>query len=844
MRKFQWFGLILILAITTQTNAQNSFSFSCSKDTTIDGCASSCITLKAKIPDIRSSTSDYVVNSLTSAGGCFRTYVSPDAPGTPVGLSQDDYYSALINLPFAFPFYGDAASPYNSVVLSTNGYLSFDATRALQSSHYGILNGGGFLSASTGNGQDLPSTLYDKSVIMGPYHDIDPALTTSPTQRIKYDVLGVAPHRRFVFSFYKIPLFNCTTLIQNTQQIVLYEGLGIIEVFIYKKENCSTWNKGRAMVGLQNDLGDKGIMAPGRKASDLPWGAGANTDMNESWRFIPASGPSLLRSVELYDLSGNLISTGDTSGIGNGTLEVSFPSVCPVGTTTYIVKSRYAQFNDPNSFIYGTDTVQVISNNPLSATTATTSATCASAGLGTVAVFATGAPGTFEFSADNGATWQGNIFSLPPGTYTIKFRIVGTTCVGTTTAVVNADANLVSGTYAVSNVLCNGGSTGSINATGLNGSGVFQYSIDGGTTYQNSGNFSNLPAGTYTVRIKDNTNCLRDTTINITEPTVLFASASTSNATCSTNGNIVLEAVGGADSYEFSLDGTTYQPLPNFSVIDGNYIASVKDLNGCIDTLHLTVGLTNDLFVNTRVDTTICLGASIQLTTNSFPGATFSWTGSDLDNSTIQSPTATPTSIGVHPYAVLATLGRCTANDNVNINVNSQVQVNAGANQNILSGETVQLNGVVTGANNYLWSSSPVDATLTSTTILNPIVTPASTTTYTLTATNDAGCNASADITITVIPYCIRVKNAFSPNGDGINDKWKIYDQYDCLSNITLTAFNRYGSKVFESKNYRNDWDGTYNGKPVPDGTYYAVIEFYLVSNKKVTTKTDLTIIR
>jgi gliding motility-associated-like protein len=88
------------------------------------------------------------------------------------------------------------------------------------------------------------------------------------------------------------------------------------------------------------------------------------------------------------------------------------------------------------------------------------------------------------------------------------------------------------------------------------------------------------------------------------------------------------------------------------------------------------------------------------------------------------------------------------------------------------------------------------------------------------------------------------VNNAFTPNGDGINDRWSIYRQYDCLSKVRLTVFNRYGAKVFESVDYRNDWDGTYKGKPVPDGTYYAVIDFSLISGKKVTTKTDLTIIR
>ena len=834
MRKFQWFGLILLMILSIQTKAQNGFNFSCARDTTIDGCANPCITLKARIPNVKASTNDYVINPLSGSGGCFAPYVAANAPGNAVSLTIDDTYSSVVNLPFPFPFYGDAASPYNSLVVSTNGYISFNASLAGGYSHW---------SQTVGN---VPNTGYDASLVMGVFQDLDPAYTTSPNQLIKYDILGVAPYRRFVFSVYKAPLFSttCQNLINNTHQIVLYEGLGIIEVFVNGVEQCPSWNQGRKMIGLQDATKTKGIMAPGRTSTGPNWGS---TNMNESWRFVPASGPTLYRGVELYDLNGNLVAIGDTTADVNGTFEVSFPSVCPIGTTTYIVRSKYAQFNNPNSFVYGTDTVRVISNNPLSATSATSPASCATSGIGSAAVFATGAAGPFEYSANNGLTWQtSSVFNLPPGTYTIKYRVINTTCTGTTSVTISADPNLVAGTYAVSNVLCNGGSSGVINATGLNGTGVFQYSIDGGVTYQSSGTFSNLAAGTYNIRIRDNSGCTRDTTINISEPTVLSASASTSNATCSINptGNITLEAQGGGTTYEYSIDGVNFQASPVFNVFDGSYVVSVRDNNGCIITLNQVVGLTNDLFLNTRTDTTICFGGSIALTTNSYAGATFDWAGQGLSSSTSQSPVATPTSLGINSYTVTATLGRCTATDVVNITVNSQVQVIAGSDQSVISGESVQLNGGVSGATNYLWTSNPSDATLTSTTILNPIATPPVTTTYTLTATNAAGCTASDDITITVIPYCIKVKNAFSPNGDGINDKWQIYDQYDCLSNITLTVFNRYGSKVFESRDYRNNWDGTYNGKPCPDGTYYGVIEFKLISGKKFTKKTDITIIR
>lgn len=67
------------------------------------------------------------------------------------------------------------------------------------------------------------------------------------------------------------------------------------------------------------------------------------------------------------------------------------------------------------------------------------------------------------------------------------------------------------------------------------------------------------------------------------------------------------------------------------------------------------------------------------------------------------------------------------------------------------------------------------------------------------------------------------VPNAFSPNGDGINDRWHI--QYlESYPGATVDVYNRYGQLVFSSIEYSVDWDGTVNGKPLPIGTYYYVI--------------------
>ena len=133
MKKFYSILFLLLFFGLEQSNAQ--FNFACTRDTTIVDCSISCITLKAVIPDMHApsaTTTTYAVTQLTGAGipnSCFKNPVDPGAPGISGNVSRDDEYTNIINLPFTFPFYG---TNYNSLVLSTNGYISFDKKKLLR----------------------------------------------------------------------------------------------------------------------------------------------------------------------------------------------------------------------------------------------------------------------------------------------------------------------------------------------------------------------------------------------------------------------------------------------------------------------------------------------------------------------------------------------------------------------------------------------------------------------------------------------------------------------------------------------------------------------------------------
>ncbi|RYE29955.1 MAG: T9SS type B sorting domain-containing protein, partial [Sphingobacteriaceae bacterium] len=153
------------------------------------------------------------------------------------------------------------------------------------------------------------------------------------------------------------------------------------------------------------------------------------------------------------------------------------------------------------------------------------------------------------------------------------------------------------------------------------------------------------------------------------------------------------------------------------------------------------------------------------------------------------------------------------------IKVNPIPVVSAGRDTTVFKGANFSLNGFATGSNlQYQWSPATY---LSNTNILNPIITPLLTTKYTLRVINAAGCEATAQVTVKVFTKIV-IPNTFTPNADGINDTWNIAGLAD-YPGATIDVYNRYGQQVFRTAIYKQ-WDGTYNGKPLPLSTYYYVI--------------------
>ncbi len=178
----------------------------------------------------------------------------------------------------------------------------------------------------------------------------------------------------------------------------------------------------------------------------------------------------------------------------------------------------------------------------------------------------------------------------------------------------------------------------------------------------------------------------------------------------------------------------------------------------------------------------------------------------------------------------------------VTVGVKLAPPVNAGPDFTIVDGDQVTLQGSSTGTPaSIAWTPN---ATLTGANTLTPIAKPRITTPYLFTVQDINGCISTDNAVVTVIPYCIKVMNAFTPNGDGMNDRWLVTNGAACTKQIAVAVYNRYGNIIYKNDNYQNNWDGTYNGKPVADGTYYYSVTYTTITSNTIFLRGDVTILR
>jgi len=220
----------------------------------------------------------------------------------------------------------------------------------------------------------------------------------------------------------------------------------------------------------------------------------------------------------------------------------------------------------------------------------------------------------------------------------------------------------------------------------------------------------------------------------------------------------------------------------------------------------------------------VCLNDSVTLTARKdidYPSATYYWSTGETTGSIRVSPQYTTT------YTLYYNYGMCQNKplDTKEIGVDRMPAplAYAGEDTTICIGDSVRLEA--TGGMQYLWNDT---LTLDYPGEYNPLAQPLNTITYVVTVTN-LFCKSVDSVTVTV-DKCLEaltdpVPQIITPNGDGYNDYWEVYN-IDYFQNNRVEIFNRWGNIVYTASPYLNDWDGkNTSGEELPDGTYYYILD-------------------
>lgn len=283
------------------------------------------------------------------------------------------------------------------------------------------------------------------------------------------------------------------------------------------------------------------------------------------------------------------------------------------------------------------------------------------------------------------------------------------------------------------------------------------------------------------------------------------------------------------------IDSTTYQQAAKYIV----QLAITSEI-GCKDTARRELIVHNIPKVTTTSDTGICQGDSVLLVANG--GINYQWEPAKYlsnanGNQTIAFPDTTTT------FKVkVRDLNSCEDSSEIEVFVQNLPNPFNVGDSSLIIGEEILIDYYAGIGFNYVWTPSEG---LSCTNCPNPIAKPLKSTTYYLKAEDNFGCYILYDsmrIEVAEI-FSLDVPNAFSPNGDGVNDiiyanGWGLKDL------IAFKIYNRFGEVVFESTDFDQGWNGMYRNKPQNIETYVYTVKALTYSNQVITKKGNISLLR
>jgi len=414
-----------------------------------------------------------------------------------------------------------------------------------------------------------------------------------------------------------------------------------------------------------------------------------------------------------------------------------------------------------------------------------------------------------------------HITGLHPGGYTATI-----TDANSCSKVINANVDFFGGSEAsiieVQGVKCHGYTTGVLQALMEDGASPFSYqwSISG----QTSQNLSNIGAGTYTVTVTDAYGCFGVVSYDLQQPDKITISFDKTDIMCrgEKSGQATVNVAGGVFPYVYQW---AHGPVSSHisSLKADTYNVQVTDMNGCSASDFVVIKEPeNSLSVDLQVRDVTCYGRYDGTASAEGVGGTapynYFWR---QFNATIGTGIMVQ-SLHAGDYSVqIFDANNCKNEVHFSISEPSEMHLYPEVAHVTCKGAKNGLVGVqIVGGNlpyKILWNTNDT------TSIVNNLGAGQ----YNVTVTDNNTCSKSLGILLTESSsLCLRIPDAFTPNGDGINDTWQI-DFIEMYKDAIVYVFNRWGQKMYQARSGEEFWDGKYNGKFVPAGSYQYIIDLH-----------------
>jgi gliding motility-associated-like protein len=264
---------------------------------------------------------------------------------------------------------------------------------------------------------------------------------------------------------------------------------------------------------------------------------------------------------------------------------------------------------------------------------------------------------------------------------------------------------------------------------------------------------------------------------------------------------------------------------------NGTYYVTVTSAKGCTSKDSTIASLSIKPTANAGNDQEICEGTSTQLNGMGSGSITsYEWSPpAGLSDPHITNPVASPSDTAWYTFTVAN--NQCKVSDSLLIMVDKSPSADAGPDKVIIKGQSVTLNGFASGTDvTYMWAPN---ISITGAVTLTPVVNPSVNQTYALNVFSNKGCGTATDSVLVKVYQQVYIPNAFTPNGDGVNDTWFI-ETLQAYPGADVKVYNRYGQIVFDNHGKNIWWDGTFKGMLLTSGAYVYIIDL----------KSDLPIIK